>query len=710
MAGVVEAASALAPLREELHCLPGPQGFDGAPTWTLHDPANNRFFRIGWQEFEILARWAVGQTEAIAQAVNRETTLHIDADQVGEFAQFLLNHNLLRLSGDAGLQRLRQQVAMRKQSWAQWLLHNYLFFKIPLLKPDALLAWLYPRLAWIYSGQFAVLLMGCALLAGFLLSRQWERFLATFPHFFNWSGLAQYFLALMLAKTLHEFGHALTAHRYGCRVPTMGVAFMVMYPMLYTDASETWKLSSRRQRVAIAGAGIAAELGLAVFAALAWNFLADGPLRSGVFLLATSTWIMTLAINLSPFMRFDGYYLLGDWLGIENLQPRAFAYNRWHLRRLLFGLEQAPPESLPKRWQWFFIGYAWCTWLYRFFLFLGIALLVYHFFFKLLGLLMMAVEVGWFILRPIWSELAVWRNLGFDAWIKPQSRITLLLLIVGIAVLVVPWQGHVLAPALIKAERYAEIYLPTAARLDTWQVKTGQAVKSGELLAQLSSRELDFQARNSALEGQLVEWQLAYQGLEQNLNQRRQVLLKELESAGAKQAGFRHQQTQLTIQAPFDGVALDLNQQAQVGQWLKEGEALLIVADPGSQLIEAYVAEEDLQAVGQADSAVFYPDQPGMSPISCRVERIDQGGAARVPAMLASMHGGAIAARFDAQQQAVPESAVYRIILRPEAESQNLPHFPGERRGSVRLDTPASGLLRRFVRQVTTVLVRESGF
>jgi putative peptide zinc metalloprotease protein len=157
-------------------------------------------------------------------------------------------------------------------------------------------------------------------------------------------------------------------------------------------------------------------------------------------------------------------------------------------------------------------------------------------------------------------------------------------------------------------------------------------------------------------------------------------------------------------------LALDLNQQAQEGQWLKEGEALLIVVDPRSQLIEAYVAEEDLQAAGQADGAVFYPDQPGTSPIICRVERIDQGGAARIPALLASMHGGDIAARSDAQQQAVPESAVYRIILRPEAESQSLAHFPGERRGSVRLDTPATSLLHRFVRQVATVLVRESGF
>lgn len=52
MAGILAAPPAgplrLPPLREDLRLLPGPSGEDGAPTWTLHDPARNRFFRIGW--------------------------------------------------------------------------------------------------------------------------------------------------------------------------------------------------------------------------------------------------------------------------------------------------------------------------------------------------------------------------------------------------------------------------------------------------------------------------------------------------------------------------------------------------------------------------------------------------------------------------------------------------------------------------------------
>jgi putative peptide zinc metalloprotease protein len=44
----------LPPLRQELTLQPAPAAPDGAPTWTLHDPAANRFFQLGWPAFEIL--------------------------------------------------------------------------------------------------------------------------------------------------------------------------------------------------------------------------------------------------------------------------------------------------------------------------------------------------------------------------------------------------------------------------------------------------------------------------------------------------------------------------------------------------------------------------------------------------------------------------------------------------------------------------------
>ena len=54
------------------------------------------------------------------------------------------------------------------------------------------------------------------------------------------------------------------------------------------------------------------------------------------------------------------------------------------------------------------LGWGYLAWLWRAALFFGIALAVYHLFFKLLGIFLMLVELVWFIFLPIMSEWREW--------------------------------------------------------------------------------------------------------------------------------------------------------------------------------------------------------------------------------------------------------------------------------------------------------------
>jgi len=178
------------------------------------------------------------------------------------------------------------------------------------------------------------------------------------------SGFVSYALSLTLVKMLHECGHAFTAKRLGCRVPTMGVAFLVMWPVLFTDVNETWRLPDRRDRLAVGVAGIAVELAIAAWSTVLWVLLPDGPLRQMTFLLAAITWLTSLTINLSPFMRFDGYFLLMDAVNIPNLHTRAFNMARWWVRETLFGLNEEPPEAFSPGRRRFLIIFAFAVWIY----------------------------------------------------------------------------------------------------------------------------------------------------------------------------------------------------------------------------------------------------------------------------------------------------------------------------------------------------------
>ena len=59
----------LPPLREDLRLHPAAPDREGAPAWTIQDPVTNRFFRIGWPEFEMLAHWRLRDPALVLGAI-----------------------------------------------------------------------------------------------------------------------------------------------------------------------------------------------------------------------------------------------------------------------------------------------------------------------------------------------------------------------------------------------------------------------------------------------------------------------------------------------------------------------------------------------------------------------------------------------------------------------------------------------------------------
>ncbi len=402
------AAQTLPPLRQELALFPAPPQRDGSPVWSLHDPAVNQFYLITWTAFEILSRWNLGTSEAIISAVNKATTLNVEDKDIEALVPFLEAHFLTEPQGAVTTRRILAARDRMRSTWWRWLIKNYLFFRVPLIRPQRFLETIAPLAKIFFTPLFPLSMLLLALAALLLVSRHWDQFIHYFTTFKSLEGIITMVITIPLAKIIHELGHACASHRYGCKVPAMGVAFLVMTPMLYTDTNEAWKLQSRRQRLIIGSAGIIAELALAVIATWAWLLLPDGSARGAAFFLATTAWVMTLALNASPFMRFDGYFILADLLSIPNLHPRSFAFGRWWLREVIFGFGNPEPESVTPGLRRFLIIFSLSVWIYRLVLFLGIALLVYHFFFKALGMLLFAVEIIWFVTMPITSEIKVW--------------------------------------------------------------------------------------------------------------------------------------------------------------------------------------------------------------------------------------------------------------------------------------------------------------
>ena len=697
-------------LRQDLHFYTGPPERNGEPTWTIHDPVRNKFFSIGWLEFELLHRWSARNPASIVDQVSNQTPLDAQVSDVEALDAFLVRNELVYAEDHDSSNALWQRLLNKKKSgfWS-FIIHRYLFFRIPLVHPDGFLTTTLPVAEPFFSPRFRWVLLFVATLGIYLVMRDWNTFTQTFQYLFSWEGAFFFAMALIVSKCLHELGHAYACKRYGLKVPTMGVAFLVMWPFLYTDTTESWKLESKRQRMTIGIAGVFAELSLAIFATLLWSFLPDGALRSAVFFIATASWLITLAININPFMRWDGYYLLSDLVGIRNLQTRAFALGKWRLRETLFGLGEPPTESLHPRLQRFLILYAYSTWLYRFVLFLGIALLVYFFFFKALGIVLMIIELAWFIGRPVYAEIRAWyeRKAAFK-WNK-NTILTASVFMLLIAAFFVPWQRTVTAPAVLQPELHKTFYSPLSGRLENVFVKPNQTVAADQTLFEIHSSELEFQMNKASNQIKLYRVSLSRLG-RSDLLESRDVVQQKLQEAVTAYRGYVNQLSQLKILAPFDGVIVEVSDNLTPGLWVSDKLPLATLVDKTTINGYAYVTEHQLGRIGQSAAAYFHSENPGLAKVPMRVVEIDPASSTSLheQPVLASTLGGPIPARETDTGELVPEQALYRVRLSIDQLPPDLQNVVV--RGTVHVEAQSASWAQDIWHQITAVLIRESGF
>ena len=710
MPAVAEAVreTTLLPLREEVGIFPGPPAQDGSPSWTLHDPARNRFYRVGWLEFEMLSRWNGGTKESILSSIAAETTLSVEPEDFDDLGHFLLSYDLLRVSSAESTAKFAAKAKLQRQSFFSWLMQNYLFLRVPLLRPDAFLTATQNYISWAFSRGFALTILFIGLIGLYGIARQWDVFRSTFVDLFNLRGAFWFAITLGCLKVFHELGHAYTAKRLGCRVPTMGVALLVMIPVLYTDVNESWKLTRRRDRLAIGIAGVTTELCCAAIALFAWSFLPDGAARSVAFLVATTTWVTTVLINASPFMRYDGYYVLSDWLEMPNLHTRTFALARWWIRETLFGLGNSVPEEMPVGRRNFLIAFAFLTWTYRFTLFLTIALIVYHFAVKVLGVAMASVEIGYFLMFPVLGEVLVWwRRRGDMSWNKRTVFTAIAAAAVG-GLLLVPWRSAIEAPALLKSWEHREVFVPDfGVHVVSIDVKDGQLVEKGQRLFQLASPDLDHKLGQVRSDLRIYASEMDARNADAEQLTHSLVTEREYEAALTELRGLVKEQAKLDLTAPISGRVVDVAQAVKPGDWLPAKFRLLAVIDRSVMRVEAYVDEADLDRIAVGDTATFFADLDSRVEIPVKVVQISQASTRNLSEpSLASTYGGPIDVRKQKQNELVPNKAIYHVLLSVPRENRKIDRVV---RGHVVMNGKAVSLAGRAWRSIQAVFIRESG-
>lgn len=341
--------------------------------------------------------------------------------------------------------------------------------------------------------------------------------------------------------------------------------------------------------------------------------------------------------------------------------------------------------------------------------FLGIAFLVYHIAFKLLGIGLLIVELGWFILLPIHSELALWwKRRAATRWNRATRRSALGALVV-LLVLFTPWPSDVRAPAVMGAAQAQGLYAVSAARVVGGATAAGTQVTAGQVLVQLESADLRHQLALAQNREGMLRWELDQQPFDARLQQEGTALRERWTEAAAAVKGLQEQTGQLVVRAPFAGRVADANESLVPGAWIPQREKLFQVVGINGAKAEAFVGETELAELHTGSSATFISDAGGIGEEECRVGTIDRVNLSSLDELyLASTYGGPIAVQKDKQGLLIPTEAWYRVHLENCGNADTA--VAREVRGVAHLQGPWTSIAERYFRRAATTIKREMGF
>ncbi|HZU37825.1 MAG TPA: biotin/lipoyl-binding protein [Gemmataceae bacterium] len=686
------------------------QKYEGRTYQVIKDPISLRYYYFTEQDYFVLCRLDGKHT---LEEIQKAFEIHfrperLTLEDIEHFGQQLLTAGLAHQdTPQAGKQLYdRRKKRRRREIFAAWT--NILYIKIPFCDPDRLLDHMLPYLRWIFTRWFLVLSACVMFAAVFLVGTHFETFrqkIPAFQEFFRFRAIVSMWALLGIVKIIHEFGHGLSCKAFGGEVHEMGMLFLCLSPCLYCNVSDAWILPSKWRRIIISFAGIYVELMIAAIATFVWWNSASEPWLHDVsmYLMVVCS-ISTVVFNGNPLMRYDGYYILADWLEIPNLRDKSNQYLKNVVLEHCLGVEVQPEPYMALGRRIMFVSYAIVSYIYRWVVTFSILYFIYIFLkpYKLgtisamMALAALASLTGW----PLYN---LGRNIHRRGRLPDMSRIrvTLCVIVVGLllfAFFFVPLPVSRIRDTAVVQVRSADIRAvsvpikPLPPVLRKLYVHDGQYVRRGDVLAEFSSIDIETQLAELEAENRIANRQVEnYRTMLQLVkdSSQREKLHDELLQAVDKQSAVAYQAemarealTALVLRAPRDGVVMGAPTKDDIGkQWDREKNApfcnignpkrlraLLPVSPADFRLLR-----DDLNAAHKQGRELWVDIRPiGLGKEVCQgqVGRLPAQEAKDVPPALAAQAGGPLAVKQGSRPNTfVPQSQQYLVpvlFLKPD--------------------------------------------
>jgi putative peptide zinc metalloprotease protein len=685
------------------------QKYEGKTFHVVKDPVCLRYYRFNQQEFFVFQLFDGEHTlEQVRDRFEDEYKPHrLEYQDLESFARQLVTAGLVQHEHHGAGRHLFERRAKQRRLKRLTAITNILYWKIPVFDPDRILNWMYRYLSWIFTWWFFTLSVGLMLAAAIHVTLHFDTFYSKLPayqEFFTWNSVLYMWISLGIVKIIHEFGHGLSCKAFGGESHEMGILLMCLSPCLYCNVTDAWTLADKWKRIIISFAGIYVELVIAAIATFVWWYTPHYPVVNNIALcVMVLCSISTVVFNANPLMRFDGYYILADWLEIPNLREKANRFlNNLFLSKCL-GVEVPPEPYMAPTRKWLFVIYAIASWVYRWVILFSILWFLADFLgpkLKILSQMLALVSLASIFVWPTYKIIKNIRQRGRLPDMKSvRVKITLAVfagLIAAFFLAPLP-VSRVHETGLIEIEpgSIQIVSLSEPATLTALKVRSGEWVKEGNPLGEFISRELEVEMkraeasrnaqRDSANHLARAVAKARSAGIEADVNhyeiQLQDARNKALAEDGQLKALTDRWNQVRELKAPRSGLVIASPTPAEVGKLFDRGVSeaapLFSVGDPSRLLIRVPVTppdyrllKEDLNARGELAVTIHVKGRSDRD-FTGRVRTLPPQNAATVPIQLTQRGGGPLAVKPGGDPNVLqPLAQVYLVeveVLDPDA-------------------------------------------
>ena len=391
-------------------------------------------------------------------------------------------------------------------------------------------------------------------------------------------------------------GHAFAVRIWGGEVHEMGIILLALTPIPYVEASASGAFPEKEKRMAVAAAGMSVELFIAALALFLWLNIESGIISGIAYNVMLIGGVSTVLFNGNPLLRFDGYYVLADWIEMPNLGSRSTRYLGYLAQRYLFGVEDLTSPVTGRGEQNWFVGYGIISFCYKIFIMTALILFISSKFFFIGIIIAIWATYSQFIAPAIRNSSKFYNSVGGR---RKRSRfITATLAIATVAAVllfVIPAPLRTKAQGVVILPEYSQVRAGTNCFISEITVADGTLVQNGAPL--LRCEDPFLKAEVQVIMANLREAQAIYDAEPLQSRVKRGLLKNSIASVETSLNHARERENELTIFSPNTGTFVLPNSYNLLAQYVQKGDLLGYIMGASTPSVVIVVNQSDIALV-----------------------------------------------------------------------------------------------------------------